>query len=889
MMDGLRQSFQRLLSFFQRTRLDHDLDAELGHHLELAIEENMQRGMPPEEARRQALIRFGGTQQAREQHREARGLRALDRLLQDLRYAVRGIRKSPGFTAAAVLTLTLGIAVNATMFSLVSGFILQRPPGRDLDRVVVISSITPAPGFLPDVSLISIPNYLAWRASSTSFESMAAVDEYRTASLTWQRQSMALQAAAVTPDYFNVLGVTPEIGRIFAKGDDQPGRDHVVILSHKLWEQQFGADTSLPGRTIRINREDYTVVGVMPASFHLMGFTQRLWIPLAVTAADQSEAARKNRVLYLYARLKPGVALEQARAEVATLAHRAGEDFPQIDKGWGATARTLPDFLVHAFGVRAGMTVMMTAVGFVLLVACANVAGLLLARAGGRKKELAIRLSLGASRLRIVRQLLTEGVVIALLGGGFGLLLSYWGIRFVRASLSTTEVIRAVPFELDSNVLLFAFSISVFSAVLCGLAPALAGSRTDINSNLKDESRAASSGRGQSRLRKMLVTGEITVALFLLIGSALLIRGVYQVEHQKLGFQSDHLLTANITLDQALYKDASDQIHFVKNLIPKLQEIPGAESAAIASDLPATGPAIVTLQVKDQPDLSANQRPSTLDVVVTVDYFRAAGIPLLRGRTFTEADNADAPRVVVVSEGFVHRVLHDQDPFGKQIRLDVSGAAPVWSEIVGVVGDVKTYSESDRSDPEVYELFLQRPVAAFSLMVRATGDPKSLASAARAAVAQADVELPIANVMSMAQVIELQSVGDQFFMKLLGSFAFLALLLAAIGIYGLIAYYVGQRRHEIAIRIAMGASGQDVRRMVLWEGMKMTVIGALIGLGLALPLPKLFEAMFADLHSSDLRAYLIAPIALGVVAVLATYIPARRASAVDPMMVLKSS
>lgn len=888
-MDRLQQWFQRVFSFFRKSKLDHDLDAELGQHLELAIEENMQRGMSVDEARRQALIDLGGIEQAREQHRAARGLPALDVLLQDLRYAVRWIRKSPGFTAAAVLTLTLGIALNSTMFSLVSGFMLQRPPGRDVDHVVVISSITPAPGFLPDVSLISIPNYLAWRASSTSFESMAAVDENRSVTLTWQRQSVLLPAAAVTPDYFSVLGVTPEIGRVFAAGDDQPGRDHVVILSHRFWEQQFGADPSLPGRTVRINREDYTVVGVMPASFRMLGFTPKLWVPLTVTAADQTEAARKNRVLYLYARLKPGVALEQARAEAATLARRAGEDFPQIDKGWGAMARTLPDFLVHTFGIRAGMTVMMTAVGFVLLIACANVAGLLLARAGGRKKELAIRLSLGASRLRIVRQLLTEGLLIAILGGALGLLLSYWGIRFVRASLHANDAISAVPFELDSNVLLFTFSISIFSAVLCGLAPALAGSRTDINSNLKDESRAASSGRGHSRLRKVLVTAEITVALFLLIGSALLIGGVYQVEHQKLGFESEHLLTANITLDKARYKEASDQIHFAENLIPRLQRIPGAESAAIVSDLPATGPAIITLQVKDQPDLPANQRPSALDVVATVDYFRAAGIPLLRGRTFTEMDNNDAPRVVVVSESFVHRVLHDQDPFAKQIRLDVSATAPVWSEIVGVVGDVKTYSESSRNDPEVYEPFLQRPVAGFSLMVRATGDPNALASALHEALAQADVELPISNVMSMAAVIEIQSVGDEFFMKLLGTFAALALMLAAIGIYGLIAYYVGQRTHEIAIRIAMGAGGREVRRLVLWEGMKMTVIGAAIGLLLALPLPKLFEASFADLHFVDLRPYLIAPLAIMVVAMMATYIPARRASTIDPMRVLKSS
>lgn len=888
-MEWLQQSFQRLRSVFQQSPLDHELDAELAHHLDLAIDENLQRGMSPDEARRQALIRLGGMQQAKERHREARALPALEGLLQDLRYSARGIRKSPGFTCAAVLTLSLGIAVNATMFSLVSAFLLRRPPGREPERVAVITSINPAGGFLPDASLVSVPNYLAWRSASTVFQNMAAADEFRMAGLMWQSQTVALRSAAVSPDFFNLLGVTAQAGRVFAQGEDQLGRDHVVILSHELWEQQFGSDASVLGQTIHLNREDYTVIGVMPASFRLLGFTTQLWTPLVVAAADQTEAARKDRLLYLFARLKPGATLEQARAELATLARRAGEDFPQSEKGWGAMVRTLPDFLIYAFGIRSGLALLMTAVAFILLIACANVAGLLLARAGGHRKEMAIRLSLGASRSRIVRQLLTEGLMLALFGGSIGIVLSYWGIHFVRASLTLFEVIQAVPFSLDANVLLFVLSVSVFSALLCALAPALTASRTDVNANLKNEGRTSSGGRPQSRLRKVLVTGEITVALFLLIGSGLLIRGLFLIDHQSLGFQPDHLLTAGLTLDKARYKDRSEQSRFVQNLVPRLQQIPGAEAVAAVSDLPATGPGSVTLQVKDQPDVPANQRPSALDVVATPDYFRAARIPLLRGRTFTEMDNVSAPRVVVVNEEFVHQVLRDQDPFGKRIRLDVSEAAPAWSEIVGVVANVKTHSQASRYDPAVYEPFLQRPVSDFSLMVRTNSDPDSLASALRNAVAQADVELPLANLMSMTTVIELQKGGDSLFMTMMGTFAALALVLAAIGIYGLIAYYVGQRTHEIAIRMAMGACAQDVRRMVLWQGMKMTGIGAVIGLTMALPLPKAFDAMFFSLHFGDPRPYIIAPIAIVLVAVLATYIPAYRASRINPMTALHSN
>jgi predicted permease len=887
MIDWLRQSFHRLRSVFRHVQLDHELDAELAAHLELAIEENLQRGMPADEARRHALMRFGGTEQAKERHREARGLPALDILLQDLRYAVRQLLKRPGFTTAAVLTLALGIAVNATMFSLVSAFLLRRPPGREPERVAVITSVNPAQGFQFDANPVSAPNYLAWREANDVFADMCAADEFRTVNLTSQGQPEAFRSAAVSPNYFTVLGVFPQEGRTFSDGEDQPGHDHVVIISHELWERHFGFDASLIGRTIRLNRENYTVIGVMPASFRLLGFTPELWTPLVLTAADQTGAARRDRSLYLFARLKSGVTLKQARAQLTTMARRAEESFPETEKGWGATVRTLPDFLVYAFGIRSALGVMMTTVGFVLMIACANVAGLLLARAAGRRKELAIRIALGASRLRVILQLLTEGLVIAFLGGCMGLLIASWGINFVRANMTFNEAISAVPLSLDWNVLLFALAVSLVCAVLCGMAPALKASRTDISTNLKDESRAASASCSQSRLRTVLVTGEIALALFLLVGTGLLIRGISLLEHQNLGFRPDHLLTASVTLDEARYKDASQQALFVQDVIPRLQHLPGSQAVAAASDLPASGPSSVSLRIKDQPELPANQQLRALDVVVTIDYFGAAGIPLLRGRTFTEMDSATAPRVAVVNEEFVHRHLKDEEPLGRQIRLDVTGATPVWSEIVGVVGNVKSYSEDTRDDPEVYESFLQRPVPSFSLMVRASSDPNGLASALRNAVAQVDAELPLARVMSMPALIERQSGGDPIFVRVLGIFALLALVLAAIGIYGLVAYSVGQRTHEIGIRMTLGAKSLDVLRLILWEGMKMTAIGAAVGLAMALPLPKLFEAMFYGLHLHEPRLFFIVPTAILVVAMLATYIPARRATRVDPMSALR--
>ena len=745
----------------------------------------------------------------------------METLVKDLRLAIRMLVKRPGFTAVAALTLALGIAVNATIFSLVSAFLLRRPPVHDATRVVAVSSVNPNPVFLPDAYPVSAPNYLAWSKANHVFSQVAAVDPFRTVSLTEQGQPEALLSGAVTPNYFSVLGVAPQLGRTFSEGEDQPGRDQVVILSHDLWERRFGSDPAIVGRTIRVNRENYSVAGVMPANFRMLGFTEKLWTPLVLSAADRTEAARKDHSLYLFARLKPGVTLEQARAELATLARRTEKDFPETEKGWGTMVRTLPDFLVYNFSIRNGLAVMMTAVCFVLLIACSNVAGLLLARAAGRRKELAIR----------------------------------------------------------------TLAVSLGSALLCGLAPALKASRTDINANLKDESRAASAGRSHHRLRTVLVTAEIALALLLLVGTGLLVRGLYLLTHQNLGFSPDHLLTAGVTLDKTRYKEAPQQARFADDMLPRLQQIPGVEAGAISSDLPANGPGSVTFLVKGQP-APENQRPMTIDVVVTADYFRTAGIPLLRGRIFAETDSAGAPPVVVVSQEFVHRFLKDQEPLGKQIRLDVVGRTPEWSEIVGVVANVKTFFEGVREDPAVYEAFLERPVNSFSLMLRTNSDPAAVTSAMRAAVAQVDADLPLDRVMSMAAVIERQEHGDSFFAQVLGSFAILALLLSAIGIYGLIAYSVGQRTHEIGIRMALGAGKADVLRMVLREGLGMAAIGGAIGLAMALPLPKVFEAMFYDIRLGGPGLYFIVPAAIFIVALLATYIPARRATRVDPMAAL---
>lgn len=870
----------------QRTRKPSDFNAEIEAHIRLETERLQEQGLSKDDARAAARRAFGNVLQAEERFYESHRWRFWDQLAQDLRVGLRTLIKNPGFAFIAILTLALGIAVNASMFSLVSAFLLRRPPGRDPNRIVVVSAVSPDATPLPDARPTSAANYLAWRQASDIFSNMAA-DDPRPVNLSADGQPEVVAAAAVTPNYFSVFGVAPQFGRTFAAAEDRPGRDHVAILSYRLWQRRFASDPDIVGRTIRVNRENYTVIGVMPANFQLLGFPDRLWTPLVLTAADQNPAARKDRSLYLFARLKPGATTEQARAEMVALAHRAQQAFPEFEKGWGAAVRTLPDFLVYNFSIRSALLVLMTTVGLVLMIACANVAGLLLARASTRRKELALRISLGATRLRIIRQLLTEGVVLALFGGCAGLLLAYWGIDLLRANLNFNEAISAVPLGLDRNVLFFALGVSLLSALLCSLAPALQASRTDINASLKEEGRAASPGRSRTRLRMVLVIGETALALTLLIGTGLLIRGIFLIHHQNLGFRTSHLLTAGITLDSARYQTSTQQALFLRDLLPRLQRIPGTDAVAAASNLPATGASSVTLAIEGQPELPAGQKLSAMHVVVTTGYFVTSGIPILRGRAFTDADDPTRPRIAVVNQEFVRRILKDQNALGRRIRLDVPGAHADWSEIVGVAANVKSYSEEATEDPEIYEPFLQRPLPSFSVMLRTNVDPTTAAPALRAAVSQIDPELPLARVMTMSAVVESQGGGDPVFVKMLGTFAALALILAAIGIYGLIAYSVDQRTHELGIRIALGASRSNLMRMILWEGLKMAAIGAAIGLALSLPLPHLFESIFYGLHLREHWLFVAVPASILFIAVLSTYIPARRALSIEPVTALR--
>jgi putative ABC transport system permease protein len=873
---------------FRRRRYE-DLAVSIEEHIALKAEELMAGGMTREEAERAARRAFGNRTVITERSREAWQWPTIESLWADVRFAVRQLIKSPGFTATAVLTLALGIAANGTIFAILTAFLMPNLPERNANKLVVVSAVNPNKNFLPDVDDVSPANYLTLRADTGVFAETAAMNDGVSGSLGGEHeQAEAIQYEAVTPNYFSILGSAPELGRGFLAGEDQPGRDHEVVLSHRLWARRYGSDPGVVGRTIRLNREDYTVVGVMGGDFRLMYYTPQLWTPLTLKPSDVTPDARRNRYLIVFARLAPGVTLAQANAEAKRLAARAAADFPEIEGRWGGSVRTLKDYLVYSFSIANALAIMMTAVGFVLLIACANVSGLLLTRAAGRQKELAIRASLGASRWRIVRQLFIEGLTIALIGGAAGLGLTWGGIRLMRSLLTFNDAIAAVPVNLDGRVLAFAVGVTLLAALFSSVAPALKASRTEISTDLRSEGRAATAGRSRNRLRAVLVGGEIAVALFLLAGTALLTRGIYSLEHQRLGFREDHMLTAGLTLDKTKYPDAAAQARFVRDLLPRLHQIAGVEDAAATSNLPATGAGSVTVHIQGIAEPPPSEPRKAETVVVTPEFFSAASIATLRGRTFTEQDDMNAPRVAVVNERFVQRYLGGGEAVGRQVKLDVGDGPAQWEQIVGVAADVKSYSEETRVDPMVYEAFAQRPAYGFSLMVRGQAAPDSMIGGMRQAVAALDPELPLTGVMSMESVIKAQRNGDPVFVEILGSFACLALMLSAIGIYGLIAYSVRQRTPEFGIRMALGANGGDIARMVLREGLKVAGLGSAVGLLMALPLGNAFNAIFPGIQFVSPGVYPVVLAAMALVALAATVGPARRAARVDPSQALRS-
>jgi putative ABC transport system permease protein len=582
------------------------------------------------------------------------------------------------------------------------------------------------------------------------------------------------------------------------------------------------------------------------------------------------------------------VAVTEANAEFQRLARLAEQNFPDTEKGWGATVLTLQQHMIRVFNAGPALALLMGAVGFVLLIACANIAGLLLARATGRGKEIAVRVAMGAGRIRMIRQLLTEALLLAALGGAAGLALTFWGARLLKSALSFNGEVTALNLTVDGKVLAFTAGISLLAAVVFGLAPALKAGTSEVYTILKNATGKASAGSRQNLLRSVLVTAEVALAVVLLTGTGLMIKGVVDGMKKGLGFAQDHVLTAFVSLPDSRYSDAGKQVAFYRALVTKMENLPGAEAAALASVLPAGGADLISFRLKGQENLSPSERSKGRYFVVSPEFFRAAKIRLIGGRVFSETDGPHSNAVAVVSEVFARQFYPKGNAIGQQVLIDTAGeGGNQWREIIGIVGNVKGWPLEAGDDPEIYETFLQRPAAEMALMVRTRGNPDALAPGLREAVWGLDKDQPVASVMSLEERIGNQIAGDRLFVQMLGIFAALALTLSGVGLYGLVAYTVGLRTQEIGIRMALGANRGNILRQVVGQGMKLAVTGAAIGMALAVPLPSVLEGLLQNFRVSGGWIYLLIPAVISGVALLACYVPARRAARVDPMIALR--
>jgi putative ABC transport system permease protein len=798
-------------------------------------------------------------------------------LVQDLRYGFRMLWKSPGFTIVAVITLALGIGANTAIFSVVNSVLLRPLPYPDADRLVYLQAVNPAKGITD--SNISPPDFADWKNQNQTFEDMTA---FLTggAILSGDTEPERVPAAYVTASFLPVLGVKPAIGRNFLLEEDREGNDRVAIISHALWQRRFGADPGVVGRQINVGGESATVIGVMPADFEFMQPVD-MWRPLAV---EMTKERRDNRYLQVLARLKPGVSIEQAQTQINTITERLSQSYVETNSNWGARLTGLHDLMVA--GVRPALLLLLGAVGFVLLITCANVANLLLARAAARQKEIAVRAALGASRLRVVRQLLTESLLLSTVGGGVGLLLGIWLTDFL-VSISPANTPRLETVHLDGRVLLFTLAVTFLIGLLFGLAPAWQASRVNLNEALKEGGRGFSEGWRRNRVRKVLVVSEVALSLMLLIGAGLLVKSFLLLRGTDAGFDAENVLTMRVSLPSLKYK-GKQKAEFFERLAERVAQLPGVESVGATLSLPLNGSNISVGRsfIPDGRPLTPEESINARYSVTTPGYFGAMKIPLVAGRQFTERDREDAPQVVIVNETLARRYFPNENAIGKRIKIWRDEQFP--REIVGVVGDTKATVLEDEATPQMYVPHAQDPSwGGMSLVVRSSSKPVALTSAVRAAVLSLDPDQPVFSIKTMEDVVAASVATRRISMLLLSGFAGLALLLAALGVYGLISYSIAQRTHEIGLRMALGAQSRDVLGLVLRQGMSLVLVGVCLGLVAAFALTRVMKSLLYEVSATDPLTFAGVALLLIVVALVACLIPARRAMRVDPMVALR--
>lgn len=877
----MRRFWARLCNLLDGSRAERDLAREVESHLALLQEAYERRGLGPQEAKAAARREYGGIEQAKELHRDARSFPWIEQLIKDLRYGCRNLLRTPGFTAIAVIALALGIGANLAIFSVVSAVLLNPLAYKDADRLVTVLHNGAGP--------VSPANYIDWRDQNHSFESLGAA-EYWTPNLVNSDPPEHLLGLHVTQNLFPMLGIHPLLGRWFAVGEDRKGAEHEVILSYSLWARRFGSDPQILGKPMNLNGEEYTIAGVMPREFKFAPFWAtgaELWAPLAF--GDRTND-RGGNSLRIFGRLKPGVSLVQARAEMAIITARLDKRFPGTNREIVVTP--LKENVVGK--IETPLLLVLGAVGFVLLIACANVAHMLLARTGDRQREIAVRAALGASRWRITRQLFTENLLLACAGAAAGLLLAFVGTKALIAT-SPVYIPRVETVAIDSRAILFLVGITVLTVLLFGLAPAMRAAAGDLNGSLKEGGRAGSDSIQRNRLRAFLVVSEFALTFVLLVGAGLMIRSFFALQSVNPGFDPHHVLSMVVSVAGSKEADPGRREIFYRQLLDHVRALPGVQNASGINHLPLAGDLWTrSFAIEGRPKPRPGESPEAVYRIAMPGYFQTMRLPILRGRAIRDQDDSRAPGVVVINEQAAAMYWPGKNPIGERIALD---STDDWLTVIGVAKNAAEEDWAAKPFPEIYLSGLQTreflgeggaQIAYITLVARTTGDPAQLSSALKQTVWSFDRNLPISDVLTMDNAIANKNAQPRFEMFLLGVFAGIALVLAAVGIYGVMAYSVSRRTKEIGIRISLGAARAEVLRMVLWQGVTQSIAGSVAGAAAALILANLMSKMLYGVRPTDAVTFLCVGAVLITAALLAAYVPARKATRIDPMVALRN-
>ena len=877
----------RTRAWLSPRQLDQEFGQELEVHLDLLADENVRRGMAPEEARRNARMRLGGNTQLREINRELRGLPLLETFLQDMRYAIRVLRKHPGFTAVVVLTLALGIGANTAIFSVVNAVLLEPLPYPDPSQLVNLSEARTQKGISSTgASYLDLQD---WSEQSRAFSHLAGEGLHQL-TLTGGGEPMVVSTVVVTTDFFPLLEVKPLLGRALLPEDGKRGSAPAVVLSENLWRSRFGANASLIGQSIDLDKRAFTVVGVMPADFRspFLSVSDEIWIPFAQDPVFSTFMSQRNaRGSPAFGRLKPGISLEQAQVEMEAIGANLAKEFPSSNTGFSIRVAPLQQAIVG--NVKVALLVLLGAVGLVLLIACANIANLLLARATARAREIGMRIVLGAGRARIIRQLLTESVLLGLAGGLAGILLAYWGVKALVSFLPAgLPHLRAIA--VDGRVLGFALLLSIAASVIFGLAPAFFAVNANVQASLGEAAGRAGEGSGRRRARNLLAVAEISLAMVLLMGAGLLLHSFVALTSVNPGFDTRQVWEAEVSLPQYEYSTPQQWTAFSDQLLERIQAQPGLQDSALGVPLPmdAQGFASLPFTIAGNPPLPRGTIQNANFVSVSPKYFRVMGIPLLRGRLFSTQDSMSAPLVTIISEAMARRYFAHENPLGRHLVFGLPFNGGVASrEIVGVGGDIRDVALNQEPEPMMYVPFAQAPLYGGELVVKSGLNPASIAAAIRQQVRSIDPDLPVTNFGSLSYAVQSTAALPRFRTQLAVLFALFALVLAAAGIFGVVSYSVSRRTRELGIRVALGAQPSAILRMVLRETLALTLAGLAVGLPCALAASHLVGHMLFNVSPNDPATLAGVALSLAAVAALAGYIPARRAMRVDPMVALR--